>query len=292
MRIFLKSLPSFSLFLFSFLFILLWTVFKNPVFGQELLPPAGNFGIQLLGAPPSSKDVSQFGLVILNGHRDPPITKDTLIFGYFSVGEVKPGTPEEAFARKHKLIIGQNRDWKSLIVDPRKKIWQRYILEYVFPSFKKRGFSGIFLDTIDSPLILEKQDPVRYKGMRMVLVNLIKTAHQRYPETPIILNRALWILPTVARSIQGVLFEDFCREYYFRKKKYDFVPTWVVRRDNAFVRIAKVINPQLTVLTVDYGNPTDLAPMRHCFYESRKRGYHPYFTTLHVNQLRTFNLHY
>lgn len=260
--------------------------------GKELLPPGGNFGIQLLGPPPTPRDVSKFNLVILNGHRNPPVVENTLIFGYFSVGEVKIGTPEAVFAKNHGLIIGENHDWKSAIVDPRKAIWQNYILNFVFPSFRKRGFSGIFLDTIDSPLILEKQDPVRYRGMRRVLIDLIRKAHQRYPDTPIILNRALWILPAVAISVQGVLFEDFCREYYFRKKKYDFVPAWVMRRDNAFVRISKVINPELTVLTVDYGTPTDVGPMRHCFYEARKRGYHPYFTTLHVNKLRTFNLHY
>lgn len=258
----------------------------------ELIPPSGNFGIQLLGSPPSAQEVSRFDLVILNGHNPPPIVKKTLVFGYFSVGEVKRGTPEEAFAIAHGLIIGRNPDWKSAIVDPRKKVWQKHILNDVFPSFRKRGFSGIFLDTIDSPLILEKENPTKYAGMRRVLVRLIQEAHRRYPDFPIILNRALWILPTVANSVQGELFEDFCREYYFRKKSYDFVPTWVMKRDNAFVRIAKVINPNLTVLTVDYGKPTDIGPMLHCFSESRRRGYHPYFTTLHVNKLRTFNLQY
>ena len=131
-----------------------------------------------------------------------------------------------------------------------------------------------------------------YAGMRKALVHMLREAHRRYPEIPMILNRALWILPVVASSVQGELFEDFCREYYFRKKAYAFVPAWVMKRDNAFVRVAKVINPSLTVLTVDYGRPEEIGPMRHCFSESRKRGYHPYFTTLHVSQLRTFNLRY
>lgn len=256
----------------------------------ELIPPSGNFGIQWGGTPPTARQISRFDLVILDGYRPPPRVEKTLTFGYFSVGEVRRGSPEEAFARAHGLIVGNNKDWHTYIVDPRRKVWQNYILDRVFPAYRKRGFSGLFLDTLDSPLNLEGQSPVRYPGMRLALLYLLREAHRRYPGTPIILNRALRLLPAVAQSIQGELFEDFCREYYFRRKAYAFVPQAVVKRDNAFVRIARVLNPNLTVMTLDYGSPRDTGPMAHCFFEARRRGYHPYFTPLHIRKLRTSNL--
>lgn len=256
----------------------------------DLLPPGGNYGIQWGGTPPTARQISAFDLVILDGYRAPPRVAHTLTFGYFSVGEVRKGSPEEAFARRHGLILGTNRDWNTLIVDPRKKVWRDYILGRVFPAYRSRGFSGVFFDTVDSPLILEKRHPRRYPGMRRALVGLIFAAHRRYPGIPVILNRSLWILPTVAGAVSGELFEDFCREYSFRKKAYVFVTAAVMRRDNAFVRIARVVNPHLTVMTLDYGTPRDRAPMRHCFAEARQRGYHPYFTPLHIRKLRTFNL--
>ncbi|MHB8368829.1 MAG: endo alpha-1,4 polygalactosaminidase [Leptospirales bacterium] len=260
-------------------------------FAGELIPPSGNFGIQWGGLPPTAQQISRFDLVILDGYRPPPRAGKTLTFGYFSVGEVRKGSPEETFARAHGLIIGENKDWHSYIVDPRRKVWQDYILARVFPAYRKRGFTGLFLDTIDSPLIMEGRNPARYAGMRLALIRLLREAHRRYPGTPIIVNRALRLLPAIAKSIQGELFEDFCREYYFRRMVYAFVPRAVVRRDNAFVRIARVINPSLTVMTLDYGSPRDTGPMLHCFSEARKRGYHPYFTPLHIRKLRTFNLH-
>lgn len=260
----------------------------------KLLPPGGNYGIQLKGTLPGREILSRFNLIIIAGHQVPPRLSKTLVFGYFSMGEVAPGHRylSSIVAQRNHIVIARDKDWGSEIVDPRSPIWQRFFLDTVIPDYRRRGFSGIYLDTIDSPLIVEKMHPQRFPGIRDALIRMLTEAHRRYPDFPIIVNRALWLLPAVAKSIQGVVFEDFCREYYFRKKGYDFVPEKVIRRDNAFVRIARVLNANLTVMTLDYGTANDIGPMRHCFAEARRRGYHPYFTTLHIRTLNTFNLEY
>lgn len=261
---------------------------------HKLLPPEGNYGIQLKGTLPGPEQLSRFDLIIIDGHQNPPSLPKTLVFGYFSLGEVATSHRYLAgkLAQRNHIIIARDKDWGSEVVDPRSPVWQRFFLKTVIPDYRRRGFSGIYLDTIDSPLIVENLHPQKFPGIREALIRMLTEAHLRYPNFPIIVNRSLWILPAVARSIQGVVFEDFCREYYFRKKKYDFVPEKVVRRDNAFVRIARVLNPDLTVMTLDYGTPNDIGSMRHCFSEARRRGYHPYFTTLHIRVLNTYNLEY
>ncbi len=259
-------------------------------FSGEILKPGENYGIKLWTPMPSPKELSQFSLVILPYEENPPRLKHTLLFGYFSVGEVVGDGEEATFAKRRKLVVATNPDWKTGIVDVRNPLWQKFLLYKAIPEYQRKGFSGIFLDTIDSPIILEKHHPKRYKGMKTALIALIRKIHKRYPHYPVIVNRALEILPEIAPDVSGELYEDFCRQYSFREKRYVYVKKWVRQRDNQFAVRALKINPHLVVMTLDYGSLSNLKAVRTCFKKSRSRGYHPYFSTRHTNNLNTLNL--
>jgi len=259
-------------------------------FSGEILKPGQNYAIKLWTPMPSPKELSQSSLVILPYEENPPRLKHTLLFGYFSVGEVVGNGEEATFAKKRNLVVGTNPDWKTGIVDVRNPLWQKFILYKAIPEYQKKGFSGIFLDTIDSPIILEKQHPKKYKGMKKALIALLRKIHKRYPHYPVIVNRALGILPQIAPDVSGELYEDFCRQYSFREKRYVYVKKWVRQRDNQFAVRALKINPHLVVMTLDYGSLSNLKAARTCFKKSRIRGYHPYFSTHHTNNLNTLNL--
>ncbi|MHB1564543.1 MAG: endo alpha-1,4 polygalactosaminidase [Leptospirillum sp.] len=269
-----------------------WGAIPSFAFSGEILKPGQNYGIKLWTPMPSPKELSQFSLVILPYEEKPPRLKHTLLFGYFSVGEVVGNGEEATFAKKRKLVVGTNPDWKTGIVDVRNPLWQKFILYKAIPEYRRKGFSGIFLDTIDSPIILEKQHPKKYKGMKKALITLLRKIHKRYPDYPVIVNRALEILPEIAPDVSGELYEDFCRQYSFREKRYVYVKKWVRQRDNQFAVRALKINPHLVVLTLDYGSLSNLKAVRTCFKKSRSRGYHPYFSTHHTNNLNTLNLKY
>ena len=270
--------------------LLLGGAIPSVAFSGEILKPDENYGIKLWTPMPSPKELSQFSLVILPYEENPPRLKHTLLFGYFSVGEVVGDGEEATFAKRRKLVVGTNPDWKTGIVDVRNPLWQKFILYKAIPEYQRKGFSGIFLDTIDSPIILEKDHPKKYKGMKKALIALLRKIHKRYPHYPVIVNRALEILPEIAPDVSGELYEDFCREYSFREKRYVYVKKWVRQRDNQFAVRALKINPHLVVMTLDYGSLSNLKAVRRCFKKSRSRGYHPYFSTHHTNNLNTLNL--
>jgi len=267
-----------------------WGSLPSFAFSGEILKPGENYGIKLWTPMPSAKELSQFSLVILPYEENPPRLKHTLLFGYFSVGEVVGDGEEATFANKRKLIVGTNPDWKTQIVDVRNPLWQKFILYKAIPEYQRKGFSGIFLDTIDSPIILEKHHPKKYKGMKKALIALVRKIHKRYPHYPVIVNRALEILPDIAPDVSGELYEDFCRQYSLREKRYVYVKKWVRQRDNQFVVRALKVNPRLVVMTLDSGSLSNLKAARTCFQKSRSRGYHPYFTSHHANTLSILNL--
>lgn len=232
---------------------------------------------------------STFQLVILDSDNHPPLKsirkngKTTL--GYVSLGEIEPSRPYFNAMREAGVLLTENKTWGSRMVDIRKEAWRNHVLERVVPHILNKGFDGVFLDTLDSPIEIERRYPTAYKGLRQASVTLVKTLRQRYPDIKIMMNRAYAILPQVAGDIDMVLGECVYSDYDFARKEYFTVAPELYRQQVQILHRAKELNPHLAVYTLDYVEKGDAAAIARIYRQQRKNGFIPYVATVALDEI-------
>jgi len=184
------------------------------------------------------------------------------------------------------LLMEENPHWKgSYGIDIRQRRWTELVIYELIPGLLHQGFDGIFLDTLDTPLHMERQDPKRYGGMAEAAVRLVKTIRKHFPGIKIMLNRAYEILPRVARDIDMVLGESIYADYDFETKSYKRVPRALYERQLAYLKDARERNPSLEVYTLDYWEPRDREGIAAIYRIQRANGFKPYVATIALDRI-------
>ncbi len=199
---------------------------------------------------------------------------------YLSVGEVdRDGPIARALSRtpegERGVYLSENVFWGSHVADIRNPAFRKALYDRVERD-RRLGFSGLFLDTLDSPLAYEEQHPRKGAGIRRALVSFVETLHATYPRLLIVGNRGFPILPRLAPSLSGVLFEDFCTRFSEGRKVYVRVDSGERARFLEVIRQAKVRNPGLQLLALDYDNPDAPGLSRGCGRLAEKDGFSHY----------------
>jgi uncharacterized protein (TIGR01370 family) len=216
----------------------------------------------------------------------PLIDRNKSLLGYLSLGEVEKYRPYYKKLEKEGILLGVNKNWPdSRYVDLRDPRWTRRVIEELIPAILHKGFNGLFLDTLDDAGQLERQDPVKYKGMTAAAVRLVKTIRQHYPQIVIMMNRGYDILPQVARDIDIVLGESVFADYNFKTKTYQRVPEAQYRHQVELLKAAKAEAPKLKVFTLDYWRPKDLSGIRRIYRAQRRNGFMPYVSTVRLQHV-------
>jgi len=231
-----------------------------------------------------------FDLLILDSETHPELlalsSRGKKLIGYLSVGEAESHRAYFGSVKAEGILLQENPHWKgSFFVDVRDPRWTKRIIEQLIPDILRRGFSGVFLDTVDNAPYLESSDPVRYKGMAASMSNLIKTIRRHFPHIEIIVNRGFEILPQVSSDINMVLGESVFADYDFAAKKYRLVPKAEYQAYVRTLKDARKQNPRLTVLTLDYWDPADKKGVARIYREQRANGFAPYVATLALDQI-------
>ncbi len=216
----------------------------------------------------------------------PLIDRNKSLLGYLSLGEVEKYRPYYKQLEKEGILLGVNQNWPdSRYVDLRDPRWTRRVIEELIPAILHKGFNGLFLDTLDDAGQLERQDPVKYKGMTAAAVSLVKTIRQNYPQIVIMMNRGYDILPQVARDIDIVLGESVFADYNFKTKTYQRVPDAQYRQQVKLLKAAKAEAPKLKVFTLDYWRPKDSKGIRRIYRAQRQNGFMPYVSTVRLQRV-------
>lgn len=176
----------------------------------------------------------------------------TRFIAYLSIGEAESyRTYWPLIKNEPQLIVEANSTWKqNHLIDVRNAAWQKLILAQLIPDYVNRGFSGLFLDTIDVPLELERRDPKKFAKSKHQLITLIQNIHKQFPKLTLYVNNGLEILPQIQNDISGVIVEDLYTHYDFVHKKS--IPTdedITVSKEEIlkeFIRTTK--KPVLTIL--------------------------------------------
>src|SRR5205807_1040043 len=172
--------------------------------------------------PPSA--FLPFSTLILDSRYHPPLAPlaaaGKQLIGYISIGEASPDYPYFDELRSEGLLLRPNANWPgNYSIDIRDQRWRARLCDELVPQILRRGFHGLFLDTLDSVLYLEEQNPRQFAGMSKAATDLIRMLRRRYPALPIVLNRGYSILTDVADQIDIVLGESVYTTYNFETRQ-------------------------------------------------------------------------
>ena len=205
----------------------------------------------------------------------------TIPISYVSVGEME---------RSHPLFtelqpawrIGRNPAWSSEILDLRKPEVRRFILEQLIAPAMRRGFQGVFLDTLDS-FELAVSDSDKKRAFALAQRDLIDRIRERYPQARIILNRGFHLPNSVINKVDAVALESWRSGYDAGEDTYyeisDSDRDWL-KKQLAPWREAR---PELPLIAIDYVDDFSRAP--ELAQQLREDGFIPWVSNPELTRL-------
>lgn len=239
----------------------------------------------------STRSLKPFNMAILdpNAKVDMLLLKDQRksLYAYLSVGEVNSNRWYFEKLRKSNLLFDkESKVWKgSYKIDVRSKVWQAFVISTIIPSILHKGYTGIFLDTVDTPIEMERGNPEKNKGMKKAVINLIKAIRYHYPYIKIIMNRGYTIIPDVVKSLDGILGESLYTTYDFEQKIYKPVELELYQKRLSLLQGVKKRNPRVVIYSLDYWDEQDIKKIKQIYETEVKNGFIPYVSTISLDKV-------
>lgn len=239
-------------------------------------------------APAAAFD--EFSLVVFDSDRhpdiEPVVARRGRALGYLSIGEVHRSRSYFAEVEREGLLVYENPTWPgAFAVDIRDPRWRKRVVDELVPAILARGFQGVFLDTADTAIDLERRDRTKFAGATLATIDLVKAIRNRHPQAAIVLNRGYEILPAVENVIDMVLAESLVTAWDFRNKVPRMAPEGQRGAEIALLSDARRRNPKLTILALEYWPPEDTAKLREIYAQVRKLGFAPYVATVELDRV-------
>ena len=208
----------------------------------------------------------------------------TKVCSYLSLGEIRT-TDSFLELLEPVALLPENPDWPGTRrVDIRHPSWRSLVFDRI-RSLEAQAFTGLMLDTLDTPPYLEQLDPVRYHGMREAAVELVDCIRARWPEMMLIMNRGYALLPDVVHKIDAVIAESLLTSPDQQTGKFAWVDSRQVESQLALLYPAAFRRPPLPILSLDYWDPDDARTIAEIYRRERVIGHHPYVATRLLDQI-------
>ena len=180
---------------------------------------------------------------------------------------------------------GSNTAWHSEIIDPATPGWPSFFVERVVTPLWKRGYTGFFLDTLDSYEMLGLNE-AQLERSRQGLLRLIRAIKDKYPESKLILNRGFELLPAIHQDVYAVAFESLYRGWDQAQNRYVEVSeedrAWLIKQIERIQTRYK-----LPIIVIDYCPPDDLECAQKTVKKIRGLGLIPYVGDGHLRTVNT-----
>lgn len=238
--------------------------------------------------PPTAFDT--YDLLILDPNYPFPLQtlkeKEKIVIAYISIGEVMESDPAFAKLKAQNLILSENTHWKgSHTVDVRSLEWERHLLDDIIPTILAKGYQGLMLDTVDSPLEAERANPKANAGMQQALVRLIRDIHARYPTQLLVMNRGYQLLPDVANDINYLLAESTFTHFDIKGDAPRMRTLDEQQNTLAAIQLAQQRSPKLKVLALEYWKPLEAPEIGGLYKTIRNLGFYPYISTIRLDSI-------
>ena len=245
-------------------------------------------------APEASADLARFDVIVLDPHGHPPFPlvkrHGSLLLTYVSLGEVNTSHPAYAAIAGEPWVLSPNPSWPDARrLDVRAPAYERWLLDRVVPAALAGPVNGLFLDTADTALDLERTDPRRFEGAARALERVLVEMKRRNPRALLMINGGLPLVERLATVLDAVAVESIWTDYDFEARAY------LVRSDDeAELRaglLTRVLGLGLPVFTLEYTTAERDAPWpAELIRRSRARGFIPYVSTIELDRVSTHTL--
>ena len=153
------------------------------------------------------------------------------------------------------------------------------------PAILARGFQGVFLDTADTAIDLERRDRTKFAGATLATIELVKAIRNRHPQAVVVLNRGYEILPAVENAIDMVLAESLVTAWDFENKAPRLAAADQRAAEIALLTAARKRTPKLRLLALEYWTPDDAAKIKSIYSQVRALGLAPYVATVALDRV-------
>jgi uncharacterized protein (TIGR01370 family) len=237
--------------------------------------------IVFYGETADEQVLSAYDLVVLDpmfkGSK-PAITQTgARLCGYLSLGEIR--TVDPCYDRLDPAaLLEENPAWPSTRrIDVRHRSWTNLVLHEIIPSIVAKGFTGLLLDTLDTPPYLERLDPAGKRGMRQAAVDLVGAIRRTYPDLLLIMNRGYELLPNVADQLDAIMVESLLTTTDAGGYKWNEQSE--VALQLSLLGPALNRRERLPILSLDYWEPEDVATIKKIYLREHTLGHHAYVAT-------------
>ncbi|WP_319778974.1 endo alpha-1,4 polygalactosaminidase [Maridesulfovibrio sp.] len=240
------------------------------------------------GSEDRTDKLSGFDLLIVTPNGQDPVplrAKGRKVLVYVSLGEVAAKSPYYEEAKSLGLLVRHNDNWDSWVVDVRRPQWQELLFTRIIPDALAAGYDGLFFDTLDSPIDMQRRDPDTYKGTERACVDLVRSIRKRFPKLLLCQNRGFEIISRTAPYLNYLLIEGLSSSMDIATSTRSDVPQAARDFLIAKAKAALKANPKLVVLTLDYVPAGDKLETDKAYKFSRKLGFVPYVSTPALNEV-------
>ena len=169
------------------------------------------------------------------------------IYAYVSINEMIKNSTESKQI-KRSWIIGNNKDWKSYILNITDPQYQNYLLSHI-QKLKDRGFKNFFFDTMDSYKLAQVSNEDK-EQLRLGLIQFIKRFSKRFPKAKLITNRGFEIIGQIHKQIEAMLFESYYKGFSAKTNQYYNIPD--TDRKWLDTQLKKVSDYNIPIIALDY----------------------------------------
>ncbi|MDV5167551.1 endo alpha-1,4 polygalactosaminidase [Photobacterium rosenbergii] len=196
---------------------------------------------------------------------------DSLVFAYLSIGEYDGKELPEKLQGLSPLI---NPNWSSHVMDLSTKEWQTYLIEQA-AMLTKRGFDGIFLDTLDSYTLFAKS-PAEAKKQQAALSQILEGLNALPKKPLLIFNRGFEVIDQLTFKPYALAAESMYNSYDPVTDSYQLVPesdrTWLTGKLN------EVKKAGVEAIVIDYLPASDREAQKRAAKRLLDEGYTPYIS--------------
>lgn len=186
-------------------------------------PAKANTAFFYAGSPPIAELAAHDRVVL-----DPRLVTDeqvaklratgTDVHAYVSIGEIEPA--DVLFnSLPANALLATNPGWQTRVVDLAHPAWVSLVLDKRIKPLAARGFSGLFLDTLDSYQLTKDVE-----GQRRALTNLLTRIQRDFPELALVMNRGFEVLEELPNKVAGVVAESLYKSFNPATREYRDVP--------------------------------------------------------------------
>lgn len=236
------------------------------------------------------QELSQYNMAIISP--DAALSGDeirrsgTKLFAYLSIGEVASDAPYRLEVERLGFNMqSKNQTWGSAIMDPSDPKWRSYLVDSLAVSIASKGFSGFFLDTVDSYQFLIQGSESRKRQLESGVIQLVKALKQKLPHMDILLNRGFDICHEVTEEISGVLAESLFHTYNFSTKQYG--PTTKNDQDWLLGKLVNIQKRGTPVFIIDYALPEHKNDIQLIYDQYESLGFNLCVTNVEINGIFT-----